>query len=170
MATNTESAVPERPDEGLLVNALVGAVVSVVLAFLPFSPVLGGAVAGYLQKGDERTGLKVGAVSGAIASIPILLVLFLLFSVFSFVAIVPNGPGPGLPLAFGVLLLVVAGFVLLVVVGLSAVGGLVGAAIAKERAQPAVAAPPVNATGTPGAEPVETDPTVDEPPGGSEER
>ncbi|MFC6727016.1 DUF5518 domain-containing protein, partial [Halobium palmae] len=34
------------------VNALVGAVVTVVLSFLPFSPLAGGGVAGYLDARD----------------------------------------------------------------------------------------------------------------------
>lgn len=45
----------ESPESGdsegtpnTLMNALIGAAVSIVLAFLPFSTVLGGGVAGYL--------------------------------------------------------------------------------------------------------------------------
>jgi hypothetical protein len=53
--------------DGRLTNALIGAVVTVVLPFVPFSPLLGGAVAGYLQ---ERDGFRVGAPSGAIAAVP----------------------------------------------------------------------------------------------------
>lgn len=40
-------------------NALIGAIVSVVLGFIPFSPVLGGGIAGYLEGGDSRDGAKL---------------------------------------------------------------------------------------------------------------
>lgn len=108
-------------------NAFIGAVVTVVLSVVPFSPVLGGAVAGYLE---GRDGLRVGALSGAIASLPLLLVLF---AVAGFLA-VPGGFG--LRGALAVLLMVVLAvlFAALYVVGLSAAGGLLGVYLAEDRA------------------------------------
>lgn len=38
-------------ERNTVLNAAIGAAVSVVLTVLPFSPVLGGAVAGYLERG-----------------------------------------------------------------------------------------------------------------------
>lgn len=52
-------------------NAIVGAVASVVLSFVPFAPVLGGIVSGYLQGGNGRDGVRVGAYAGLVASVPI---------------------------------------------------------------------------------------------------
>jgi len=44
-----------------LENAIVGAVVTALTAsFVPFAPVAGGAVAGYLQGRDREEGLRVG--------------------------------------------------------------------------------------------------------------
>lgn len=110
-------------ERSTFVNALIGAVVTVVTSFVPFSPVLGGAVAGYLER--ER-GLRVGAISGALASLPLALFV-LVMAVF-----VPVGMGGALRmLAF---MLVVVLFAALYVVGLSAVGGWVGVYLATERA------------------------------------
>lgn len=103
------------------VNALVGAVVSIVLAFLPFSTVIGGAVAGYLQGGETGDGVRVGALSGAIAALPMLLVLFLV------TAIVPFVPVPFELAAVGyVLVLFVVFFVFAYSIGTSALGGVLG--------------------------------------------
>lgn len=108
-----------------LVNALIGAVVSVVAqSFLPFAPVVGGAVAGYLQGGTRQEGLRIGAISGAIALIPVLGILFL---VLSFVGFVSVGSGEGAAFAIGGIVVVfVFLFFLVYTVGLSALGGWVG--------------------------------------------
>lgn len=59
-------------------NALVGAVVAIVAApLLPFAAIVGGGVAGYLQRGDLEAGARVGAFAGVIAAIPAVLGVFL---------------------------------------------------------------------------------------------
>jgi hypothetical protein len=110
-----------------LLNAVIGAVVSIVLAFLPFATVLGGAVAGYLQvtHADLREGARVGALSGAIALLPVVLL------VFAFGAFIPF-----VPFRVGALSLVVL-FVVLVTatvyfVGAGALGGALGAYLVDE--------------------------------------
>ncbi|MFB6078910.1 MAG: DUF5518 domain-containing protein [Halarchaeum sp.] len=112
-------------DRSPLLNALLGAVATVVLSFTVISPVLGGALAAYLQGPDERDGVRVGAYSGLIASVPILLVFLLALAFFPF-----------LPLrvaAFGlVLAVVVAVFVVGYTVALSVVGGWLGAYARRE--------------------------------------
>ena len=116
-----------------LVNALIGAVATVVLSFIPFSPILGGGVAGYLQHGSRDDGVKVGAISGIIATIPVVLGVLLLVSIF---AIVPTGMGaPRLALGGVVLALVVFLFAGIYTVGLSAVGGYLGAYLAEDRVE-----------------------------------
>lgn len=108
-------------------NALIGAVVSVVLAFLPFSPALGGGVAGYLQGPSREDGLRVGAYAGLVAAIPILLVVTLFGSLFFLGAFFEPRA------AFGfVFVLLVFGVGLLYTVGLSALGGYLGAYVAAE--------------------------------------
>ncbi|RLM63246.1 hypothetical protein DVK05_07750 [Halorubrum sp. Atlit-8R] len=108
------------------VNALVGAVATALLSFTGISPLLGGAVAGYLEGGDARDGLRVGAISGAIASIPafgiLIVVLFL----------IPVAPDPGVVIGGGLIALALVALVFGYVVTFSAVGGLVGAYAKRE--------------------------------------
>ena len=108
-------------------NAIVGGVVTAGTAlFVPFSPVLGGAVAGFLEGGDSDAGLKVGTLAGLVATIPILLVVLL------GLAVVPVfGPPGG---AVGVLLVGLLTFVLVgaYTVGLSALGGVIGTYLQRE--------------------------------------
>ncbi|MFB6087680.1 MAG: DUF5518 domain-containing protein [Haloarculaceae archaeon] len=116
-----------KGDTGL--NALVGAVVTIVLAgAVPFAPILGGGIAGYLQGGDRSDGLRVGTISGVIALVPGLLVVAFVVSVLG--AIFLGGGMQGMPLAFPALGSVVFFFVFLFavvyIVGLSAVGGWLG--------------------------------------------
>lgn len=97
------------------VNALIGAVATVVFSFTMVSPVLGGAVAGYLERTD---GAKVGAIAGVFAILPLFL---LLVPVFAFVGLV------GFPVS---LVFVLVPFVVVVIatytVALSALGGFIG--------------------------------------------
>ena len=106
-----------------LVHATIGAVVTIVTAFLPLSPVLGGAVAAYLSDATSDEAVRIGAISGAIATIPMILFGFFVLSVFFF----GNVPG-----GFIVFFVVLAAFALLYTAGLSALGGYVGAYIAEE--------------------------------------
>lgn len=105
-----------------LVNGIVGGVVGVILFFIPFSTVLGGAVAGYLEGGEPVDGVKVGAIAGIVALLPLLLVMALI----GLLAPVAVGAGPRFPLALGVMLLFVVALVAVYVVGLSVVGGILG--------------------------------------------
>ena len=106
-------------------NAVIGAVASIVLSFVPFSPVLGGAVAGYLQGGTRSHGLRVGAISGVLgllvgAAFFLIVVLFL--GVFAIGTNAPSSFG-----IVGLLFLLVAGAVsALYTIGLSALGGWLG--------------------------------------------
>lgn len=112
------------PNTGL--NALLGGVVTVGTAlFVPFSPVLGGAVAGYLEGGDSDAGLKVGTLAGLVATVPLLFVVLLGLAVLPVVG--PDG-------AVGVLLVGLLLFVLIAAytVGLSALGGVLGTYLERE--------------------------------------
>lgn len=56
-------------------DAVVGAVVTLVSSFVPFSPVIGGAVAGYLHRGSALQGAKIGVLVGVLVSVPVFVIL-----------------------------------------------------------------------------------------------
>ncbi|MFC6757774.1 MULTISPECIES: DUF5518 domain-containing protein [Haloarcula] len=108
-----------------LLNAVIGAVVSIVLSFVPFSTLLGGAVAGYLEGGTRSDGLRVGAISGVLGLV-VGAVFFGLFVLFFGVFYVGSG-APGAFGAFGLLFFFFAAVMsALYTVGLSALGGWLG--------------------------------------------
>lgn len=109
-------------------NAIVGAIVTIVTSFVPLSPILGGIVAGYLQKGERMDGVRVGGLSGLVVSLPLVfLFAFLVGGLF----VVSSEVGTGVEVVtvavgFGIGLLVAVLFVVV----LSAIGGYVGSYLA----------------------------------------
>jgi len=111
-----------------LVNSILGAVVTVVTAsFVPFSPVFGGLLAGYLEGGGRDDGIRIGVISGAIALVPFVVVAVFVVSIVS-VFLLGTMMGPGR--VFGGLGFLALGFVFVFAavytVGLSALGGWLG--------------------------------------------
>jgi hypothetical protein len=134
MATTERTGDDRR---STLVNALVGGVAAVVLAFLPLSPALGGALAGYLEGPDSEQGLRVGALAGLLSVVPFALLFFLFGGLL--LAFLPIGVGMGMDPSIGVFgalgaLVVLVGllFGLLYTVGLAALGGVLGAYLNRE--------------------------------------
>jgi hypothetical protein len=107
-------------DTGTATNALYGAVVAAALSFVPGSPVLGGAAAGYLQ--GER-GPRVGAAAGVVAAVPALLLVG-----FAFVGLT-NGLATVGATAVAALVGVVGVVALLLVLAFSTALGAVGGAL-----------------------------------------
>jgi len=92
----------ETVDDGTMaegdtfVNAAIGAVVGVVLSgFVPFSPVLGGAVSGYLQGGDREGGVRIGALAGAIMLVPMLILFVVVVGPIFLAVLGMSGMGMG---------------------------------------------------------------------------
>ncbi|SDK97654.1 DUF5518 domain-containing protein [Natronorubrum texcoconense] len=114
-----------------LVNALIGAIVGVVLSFVPFSTVLGGIAGGFLEGPDTRSGAIVGALAGAITFLPLAGIAIFGLGVLGFGMGIAAVPFEGFAL---VALAVVAAVALLFLytVGLSALGGYLGAYLARE--------------------------------------
>jgi hypothetical protein len=120
------------------VNAIAGGIVTLVLApVLPFAPVFGGALTGYLEAGERGTGradgLRAGALAGVVAFVALLvfavLVGNLLFAVLTSLVGVP----PEFLSGLGLLVFVVgAVFGAFYVVGLSAIGGWLGVYVFQE--------------------------------------
>ena len=109
-----------------LLNAALGAVATAVLSsFVPFAPLFGGALAGYLEGGTRNDGVRVGTISGVIGLV-LSAVLFGLFFLFFIVFLAGYG-GPRAFGAFGFLFFLVGLlFTAVYMVGLSAVGGWLG--------------------------------------------
>lgn len=108
-----------------LLNGVIGGLVGLLLSFIPFSTVLGGAVAGYLEGGDTAAGAKVGLIAGVVTLVPFLL----LFVVF--LGLVPV-MGPEASFAIGLFGLFALLFGAVYVVGFSVVGGIVGVYLKEE--------------------------------------
>ena len=129
----TDSSVGPERGPSLLVNGFLGGVVAVLLAFLPFSTVLGGAVAGYLQGPDRRVALKAGALAGLVALLPLLLVAFVAAGFLVIVPVSPGGPGPRFGLFFALLALTVVGVLGIYTVGGGALGGYLGSYLKEDQ-------------------------------------
>lgn len=103
-------------------DAGVGALVTIALSFVPFSSVVGGAVAATTHGGGYRTGLWLGTLAGVAAMVP-LLALFV--PALYIASLLGFGIPPGAP-GYGLFLVLVFGFFLCYTVGLSALGGIGG--------------------------------------------
>lgn len=55
-------------------NAIFGAMVTIVASFVPFSPVIGGGVSGYLNRGSGSSAVRTGGLAGLFATIPVITV------------------------------------------------------------------------------------------------
>ncbi|MFA9425757.1 DUF5518 domain-containing protein [Natronorubrum sp. A-ect3] len=114
--------------------AVLGAVTTVVLSFVPVSPAFGGALAGYLERGESDRTVSVGALAGLLPMLPLLLILLFVFGglLSGLLAIeqVGNAIVIGAALLFSGLLIATIG------AGLGALGGYVGGRLAERRAAP----------------------------------
>jgi len=111
------------------INAIIGAVVTVLLSFTAVSPVIGGAVTAYLEKADTDEGLRSGALSGAIVLVPMVLFGFVALGLVGLFAL-PFEPGG--VIALGLLAVFGIAIAAIYVVGLSALGGYLGAYLYRE--------------------------------------
>ncbi|MFP8956436.1 DUF5518 domain-containing protein [Natrialbaceae archaeon A-CW3] len=115
----------------MALHAFIGAIVGVVLSFIPFSTVLGGAVAGFLEGPDARSGAIAGTLAGAIMFLPVAGGFVLLFGFLGLGFGFGGVPAGGF-VALVFVLFVFGVFVALYTIGLAAIGGLIGAIIAEE--------------------------------------
>ncbi|AUX07874.1 hypothetical protein AArcSl_0219 [Halalkaliarchaeum desulfuricum] len=119
--SNSQSKSGPNARLGLLRNGLVGGAVAVLLSFLPLSTVLGGGVAGYLDRGAGRLGAGAGTVAGIVASLP-----YVLVGVYLALSPAVTLPGPDLALSPVIVVAGTTAFAVVYVVGLSVLGGLIG--------------------------------------------
>lgn len=117
-------------NRSVLLNAVVAAVAAVVLSFVPLSTLLGGAIGGFLQGADAREGIIVGALAGLLTLLPFGAIGFgvlLVLGIFG----AGGAPIEGI-VVFFIFVLVTAVAAFLYTVGLSALGGFLGAYLADE--------------------------------------
>jgi hypothetical protein len=114
-----------------IINAIIGAVVGIVLSFIPFSTVVGGAVAGFLEGPDERDGALAGALAGAITFAPIAAFALVVLGFLGFGMGVAAAPVEGFAFVAFVIFVGLS-LTLLYTVGLSLLGGYLGAYLARE--------------------------------------
>jgi hypothetical protein len=120
----------ERRDEthDPITLAIVGGIVSIVVSAVPFSPILGGLVSGYLRKGTTSDGIRVGAYAGVVASLPVVLLGVLVIVVFAAVATELGIGSLAVAGGFAILFALIAGVAF--IVALSALGGFLGTKLA----------------------------------------
>lgn len=105
-------------------NAVLGAVVAIVISFVPFSQVLGGLVAGHLESADSDRLASVGALSGVLAVAPVLAIaLFVAGGAAAGLLAIGEG---GLALVVVAALLLGIALVVAIGAGLGAIGGYLG--------------------------------------------
>ena len=93
------------------INAFVGAAATMIFSFTFLSPVIGGAVAAWLEEGGTSVSVRIGTLSGILALIPVIIVL----SGLVIAEVIPSGLGG----------LSIGGAIVYVIV-LSAIGGYLG--------------------------------------------
>lgn len=113
--------------------AVLGALATSVLSFVPISPVFGGALAGYLERGESNRTISVGALAGILPMIPVLgLILFVLGGVISGMLAVGED---AIAMFFAGTIVLIILVLATVGAGLGAVGGYAGGRIAEHRAE-----------------------------------
>lgn len=117
---------PGSAREVLFAHAVLGALATGLLSFLPVSPVFGGGVAGYVHR-RAGSATKAGAASGLLATLPIAVIG--LFAAIGFATGLDRGEVQGLGPVVSIAVIVGVLFALVYFVGLSALGGYIAAVI-----------------------------------------
>lgn len=109
-------------------NAVLGAIVAIVLSFVPFSQVLGGMVAGFLERSTSKSTVSVGAYSGFLSVLPVLVVLLVVL-IGTIAGLLGVGEA-ALALGVATALLLAVAVLGAIGAGLGAIGGYVGGKLA----------------------------------------
>jgi hypothetical protein len=120
------------PTRETLRNGAVGGVVGAALGFVPLvllvAPLLGGGVAGYLERDDAKRGLVAGAVAGVVmAALSTVVTGVILFTRFGELPFAPETPVAGLGIAALLSFAATLGQILVASIG-GALGGLLAGA------------------------------------------
>lgn len=133
MASET-NASESNSKPSFALNAIIGGVVGIIVSFVPLSPLFGGGLAGYLQRGTRHDGLKVGAAAGLIMLFPFVLIGFFLMTLLGIGGLSASFGGHmgATPIAFALVGLFVVFLSGVYTVGLSALGGYLGVYVRDE--------------------------------------
>lgn len=121
----------DEPVSSSATFAVLGAFVTAVLSFVPFSPALGGALAGYLERGESDRTVSVGALAGLLPMLPLLVAL--LFVLAGLIVGLFAVEQAGAAIVVGATLFFVSMLVVTIGAGLGALGGYVGGRVAASR-------------------------------------
>lgn len=122
-------ASPDRPPESGRAYAVAGGVATAVLSFVPLSPTLGGALAGYLDHYDGERSVRLGALAGFLAMVPaVSILLFVAVGLFTGLSAVPAA---GVEIVVLLAMVLAALFVVVYGAGLGALGGYLGKRLAE---------------------------------------
>lgn len=126
-------SVKDVVGDSAIAIALAGAVVSIATSYVPFSPLLGGLLVGWLVRDDKMRGAKLGGLSGLVLALP---GTFIIVPFFGFALLDASVGG----FFFLLLAMFFVGIVLVYTVGISAVGGYIGVSLYQDRVQNATPA------------------------------
>lgn len=127
-------ATADEPASSYGTVAVIGAVFTAVLSFIPISPVFGGAIAGYLERTSSGRSVSVGALAGLLpALLTVAVTLFVLGGLVAGLLAVGEGTWA---IVVGAVLVLAALFVAIVSAVLGALGGYVGGRLADRRRTP----------------------------------
>lgn len=110
---------------------VLGAVATAVASFLPASPAFGGALAGYLTRTEPESAVRSGALSGVVATVPVVVVLAFV-GVGTYLGFTGIGAG-GLGVVVVLSLLLGGVISVLASAALGALGGYAGGRLADSR-------------------------------------
>ena len=111
--------------------AVLGAIVAVAVSFIPFSTILGGGVAGYLEWRESERTVSVGGLAGVLPNLPI--VLFSIFVLGGVLAGVRDVDGQSFVILVTGLTVLSLLVLLTLAAALGALGGYLGGKIAESR-------------------------------------
>lgn len=111
--------------------ALLGGVITAAFSFVPFSPALGGAVAGYLEHDERHRSVSAGALAGLLPLLPI--IGFLIVAIGGLMDGLLTIGESSMAMVVAVMMLISLLFLVIYTVGLGAVGGYIGGHVADRR-------------------------------------
>lgn len=122
-----------EPTDSYWAFAVMGGVATALLSFLPLSPAIGGAIAGYLERGEADRALSVGALAGFLPTVSLLVITAFVLAGMVVGMLAIEEAGMAVLMAATMLFAIV--FIAVVAAGLGAIGGYLGGWFAEKQAR-----------------------------------